>query len=98
MRKFGYRGPRHLLAVATYVRKRFKMKDLKKSDILPTIVSRTGVQGWIALDLGNIVLHLFLQQQRDYYDLEMLWTVGRIFDDLCNTQDPEIIQLLNLLK
>jgi len=55
-------------------------------------------QGWIALDLGNIILHLFLQRPRDHFDLEVLWTVGPLYDDLYNSEDPEIIQLLNLLK
>jgi len=74
------------------------MKSRKPSDVIPSIVTKDGRHGWIALDLGNIILHLFLQTQRDYYDLEMLWTVGPLFDDLCNMKDPEIIQLLNTLK
>jgi len=88
---------RHLVSSATYVRKRFKMKNLKRRDIIPAAVKNHG-QGWIALDLGNIILHLFLQRQRDHFDLEVLWTVGPLYDDLYNSQDPEIIQLLNLLK
>jgi ribosomal silencing factor RsfS len=74
------------------------MKSLKKTDALPRIITDSGTQGWIALDLGNIVLHLFLQAQRDHFDLEMLWTVGAVFDDLCNTKDSDIIQLLNMIK
>ena len=34
-----------------------------------------------AMDLANIVLHLLTQEQREYYDLETLWTVGPDFDD-----------------
>jgi ribosomal silencing factor RsfS len=74
------------------------MKHLKPTDVIPSIVSKDGQQGWIALDLGNIILHLFLQTQRDFYDLEMLWTVGPMFDDLYNLKDTEIIQLLNMIK
>ena len=33
------------------------------------------------MDLANIVLHLLTQEQREYYDLETLWTVGPEFDD-----------------
>jgi ribosomal silencing factor RsfS len=73
------------------------MKNLKKTDVIPAIIAKNGNQGWIALDLGNIILHLFLQNQRDHYDLEMLWTVGPVFDDLCNTKDPELIQMLNMI-
>ena len=34
--------------------------------------------GWIAIDLGDIVVHLFSPEQRAYYDLESLWSDGNI--------------------
>jgi len=34
--------------------------------------------GWIAVDLGYIVLHLFSPERRAYYDLEDLWSDGKI--------------------
>ena len=37
--------------------------------------------GWNALDLGNIVVHLLSQDQREHYDLETLWSVGPEYDD-----------------
>ena len=44
---------------------------------------RMGIEGyeesrWILLDYGNIVVHLFDDETRGYYDLERLWT-GAIF-------------------
>ena len=33
--------------------------------------------GWIAVDFGDIVLHVFSPQQRDYYQLEELWSSGK---------------------
>lgn len=33
--------------------------------------------GWIAVDFGNIVLHVFSPQQRQYYQLEELWSNGK---------------------
>lgn len=40
--------------------------------------SRMGIEGyresrWIVLDYGNIVVHLFDEETRDYYALEELW-------------------------
>jgi ribosome-associated protein len=29
--------------------------------------------GWMVLDYGDIVVHAFTREQRDYYDLERLW-------------------------
>lgn len=29
--------------------------------------------GWLLLDLGNIVVHVMKQSERDYYKLEELW-------------------------
>jgi ribosome-associated protein len=33
--------------------------------------------GWIAVDFGDIVLHVFSPQQRKYYQLEELWSSGK---------------------
>lgn len=33
--------------------------------------------GWIAVDFGDIVLHVFSPQQRNYYQLEELWSNGK---------------------
>jgi ribosome-associated protein len=36
---------------------------------------------WSAIDTGKIVIHLFLPEYREYYDLETLWTCGSEFDE-----------------
>jgi ribosome-associated protein len=33
--------------------------------------------GWVAVDFGDIVLHVFSPQQRQYYQLEELWSSGK---------------------
>ncbi len=42
---------------------------------------RLGIEGyeesrWIVLDYGSVVVHLFDEETRDYYDLESLWADG----------------------
>ncbi len=34
--------------------------------------------GWLVVDYGDIVLHLFSPDQREYYRLEELWQEGKI--------------------
>jgi ribosome-associated protein len=45
------------------------------------IISRTeghSHDGWLVIDLGDLVLHLFTSEQRDYYQLEDLWADGKV--------------------
>jgi len=35
-------------------------------------------EGWILIDAGDIIVHLFSPEQRNYYKLEDLWSQGKI--------------------
>ncbi|RLT15085.1 MAG: ribosome silencing factor [Planctomycetota bacterium] len=44
---------------------------------------RRGIEGyedgrWIVLDYGDVVVHLFDADSRDYWDLEQLWSDARM--------------------
>ena len=34
--------------------------------------------GWVLVDLGDIIVHLFSPDQRDYYQLEELWSNAKV--------------------
>jgi ribosome-associated protein len=34
---------------------------------------------WIALDYGDVIVHVFDEETRDYYDLEHLWSAAPAF-------------------
>ena len=34
--------------------------------------------GWLVLDIGDIIVHLFTPDQRNYYKLEELWSEGKV--------------------
>ncbi len=36
--------------------------------------------GWICLDFSTVVIHVFLKEQRQYFNLEHLWEDGDILD------------------
>lgn len=42
------------------------------------------------LAVGNIAVHLFLEETRRLYDLETLWTVGAEYDDLMHDVMDEV--------
>jgi ribosome-associated protein len=35
-------------------------------------------EGWVLVDFGDIILHLFSPDRRDYYRLEELWDDGKV--------------------
>lgn len=75
------RSTRHLRTVSSLILSVYKKKRLP-SDPVPAREGESDTNtGWTAMDMGNIVVHLLTQEQREYYDLEMLWTVGPEFDD-----------------
>lgn len=34
--------------------------------------------GWLLLDYGDVIVHLFSPDQRRYYQLESLWSEGKV--------------------
>jgi len=55
----------------------FKMKE---AGVFP--LRTEGYQGanWIILDYGDIVVHVFYKETRDFYNLERLWNDGEEID------------------
>jgi len=42
--------------------------------IAPTRVEGLADASWVLMDYGDVIVHVFLQETRDYYDLEHLWS------------------------
>lgn len=46
---------------------------LGKTGVAPLRRAGHGEGKWVVLDFGSIMLHVFRQEEREYYDLENLW-------------------------
>ena len=47
--------------------------EMKKQYGVPPQHIEGRATGWILLDYGAVLVHLFLQEQREYYNIERLW-------------------------
>ena len=48
-------------------------KSLKQEGILPHHREGTLDSGWLLLDYGDVVIHVFGAEEREYYKLDDLW-------------------------
>jgi len=47
---------------------------LKKEGVLPRHHEGTVDSGWLLLDYGDVIVHIFAPSERDYYQLDRLWS------------------------
>jgi ribosome-associated protein len=66
------RSSRHVGAMAEHLARR-----LKESGYGTRPVSGQGQGDWVLVDAGDVIVHIFRPEVRDYYDLEGMWSVGR---------------------
>ena len=66
---------RQVMAIAEHIQ-----KDLKKQQILPLSVEGAGEGHWVLLDYGHVIIHVFYEPVRSFYDLEGLWMDARRLD------------------
>ena len=64
------RNSRQVKTIAEEVEARLKLEG----DIKPLRVEGLSDSHWILLDYGDLVIHVFLDETREFYDLERLWS------------------------
>jgi len=50
---------------------------LKAAGIVPHHEEGRTDSGWMLLDYGDVVVHIFSEKERAYYDLDGLWQNGK---------------------
>lgn len=55
-----------------------KQETKQAFDVRPLHIEGEAATGWILMDYGGVVVHLFTPEIRAYYDLEGLWRDGRV--------------------
>ena len=49
-------------------------ENLKKAGILPLGIEGEAAGQWILMDYSDVIIHIFLDNVRAFYDLERLWS------------------------
>ena len=63
---------RHVASLAQHI-----VSDLKSIGLEPRVEGLETCE-WVLVDAGNVVIHLFHPDARDYYRLEKMWAVPSI--------------------
>ena len=65
------RSSRHVMAIADHLARR-----LKEEGYGTRPVSGAAQGDWALVDAGDVIVHVFRPEVRDYYDLEGMWNVA----------------------
>ena len=55
-------------------------EELEKAGFQPRAVEGYSTANWILLDYNDIIIHVFNEEQRLFYDLERIWKDGKDID------------------
>lgn len=70
-----------VIATATSTRQMDAIADslsetLRQDGVRPRIREGTADSGWLLVDYGDVIIHLFSPETRTFYNLESLWNTG----------------------
>ncbi len=64
------RNDRQVRAIAEEIERQITLA----LDVQPLRVEGLAAAEWVALDYGDVIIHVFADSAREYYDLEHLWS------------------------
>lgn len=65
------RSARHVASIAEHLARR-----LKEAGYGTRPVNGAAQGDWVLVDAGDVIVHVFRPEVRDYYDLEGMWNVA----------------------
>lgn len=66
--------PNQVLAITESIKDTVRINSHRK----PDFVDGTRYAHWVAMDYGEIMVHIFTPELREYYDLEHLWADAKL--------------------
>jgi len=66
------RSNRQVIAIAEHVE-----RQLRKHKVKPLSVEGTAEGHWVLMDYGHVIIHVFFESVRSFYDLDGLWSDAR---------------------
>ncbi len=68
------RNDRQVRAIAEEIERQITLA----LDVQPMRVEGLVLAEWVALDYGDVIIHVFVDAAREYYDLEHLWSAAPV--------------------
>ena len=63
------RSQRHVAAIADHL-----VKDIEKAGVAHVRVEGMRQGDWVLIDAGDVIVHVFRPEVRDFYNLEKMWS------------------------
>ena len=57
--------------------------------MIPDRIEGYQTSNWIVIDYGDVIVHLFYRQTREFYNLDKLWSDGKKIDILTLLDAPK---------
>lgn len=56
------------------------IENLHKNDFIQKNIEGYDSANWILIDIGDVIVHIFDKENRGFYDLERLYTDGKLIN------------------
>ncbi len=57
------------------------LKGLRDDSVKPLTVEGVKGSGWVVIDFGDIIVHVFTPKMREFYDMEGLWSDAEFLEN-----------------